>query len=80
MVPTLWAGDVVLIDETAYRRHPPREGDIAIFAPPVEFGGDDIAQRVIGVPGDTITINDGIVHRNGAALREPYEYQPPAYD
>lgn len=80
MVPTLWAGDVVLVDETAYRRHPPREGDIAIFAPPVEFDGDDIAQRVIGVPGDTITINDGIVYRNGTALREPYEYQPPSYD
>ena len=80
MVPTLWAGDVVLVDETAYRRHTPREGDIAIFAPPVEFNGDDIAQRVIGVPGDTITINDGVVYRNGAALREPYEYQPPAYD
>ena len=80
MVPTLQVGDVVFVDEMAYRFHPPQPGDVAVFAPPVESAGNEFVKRVIGVPGDTISIAGGIVYRNGAALREPYENQPPRYD
>lgn len=80
MVPTLQVRDIVLVDEIAYRLHEPHDGDIAVFDPPVEAGGNDFVKRVIGVPGDSISIRDGIVYRNGTALREPYENQPPNYD
>ena len=80
MVPTLQVGDVLLVDEIAYRLRSPAEGDLAIFNPPVASGGNDFIKRVIGVPGDTIAIAGGVVYRNGAALREPYENQPPKYD
>ena len=80
MVPTLQVRDVLLVDEIAYRLHPPAAGDIAIFAPPIASGGSDFVKRVIGVPGDAIAISNGIVYRNGTALREPYENQPPTYD
>jgi signal peptidase I len=80
MVPTLQVRDVLLVDEIAYRLHRPREGEIAVFTPPVESGGNDFVKRVIGTPGDSITISNGVVYRNGAALREPYENQPPSYD
>ncbi|HXO16904.1 MAG TPA: signal peptidase I [Candidatus Dormibacteraeota bacterium] len=80
MVPTLQIGDIVLVDEIAYRLHRPADGDVAIFIPPVDSGGTDFVKRVIGVPGDSIAISDGIVYRNGAALREPYENQPPSYE
>ena len=80
MVPTLQVRDVVLVDEIAYRLHAPADGDVAVFTPPVDSGGNDYVKRVIGVPGDTIAISDGIVYRNGAALREPYENQPPRYE
>ena len=79
MVPTLQVGDVPLVDEIAYRFHRPRDGDIAIFTPPLRANADYV-KRVIGAPGDAISIADGVVHRNGAALREPYENQPPNYD
>ena len=79
MVPTLYVRDVVLVDEIAYRLSRPAEGDIALFTPPVYSGGEDYVKRVIGVPGDRIAIADGIVYRNGAALPEPYENQPPNY-
>lgn len=79
MVPTLQVRDVVLVDEIAYRLHSPSEGDVAVFRPPVYSAGEDYVKRVIGVPGDRIAIRDGIVYRNGAALREPYENQPPNY-
>jgi signal peptidase I len=80
MVPTLAVGDVLLVDQIAYRFHPPQEGDIALFKPPVYSGGYDFVKRVIGVPGDTISVSNGVVYRNGAALSEPYENQAPTYD
>ena len=80
MVPTLQVRDVLLVDEIAYRLHRPNDGDVAVFIPPAESGGNDFVKRVIGVPGDTITIRDGVVYRNGSALREPYENQAPNYD
>jgi signal peptidase I len=80
MMPTLQVRDVLLVDEIAYRLHRPQEGDLALFVPPVDSGGSDFIKRVIGIPGDTISIHDGVVYRNGAGLREPYENQPPAYD
>lgn len=80
MVPTLQVRDVLLVDEIAYRLRRPNDGDIAVFEPPVESGGNDFVKRVIGVPGDTIAIRNGVVYRNGAALREPYENEAPDYD
>ncbi len=80
MVPTLRVRDVVLVDEVAYRLHPPHDGDVAVFEPPVAAGGNDFVKRVIGVPGDAISIRDGIVYRNGGAMREPYENEAPNYD
>ena len=80
MVPTLQVGDVLLVDEIAYRLHAPQRGDVAVFTPPVPSHGDEFVKRVIGTPGDTIRISDGVVYRNGSAMREPYENQPPRYD
>ncbi|MFZ0032211.1 MAG: signal peptidase I [Candidatus Cybelea sp.] len=80
MVPTLQVRDVLLVDEIAYRLHRPGSGDVAVFTPPVAPGGNDYIKRVIGVPGDSIAISNGTVYRNGAALHEPYENQPPSYD
>lgn len=79
MVPTLQVRDVVLVDEIAYRLRHPANGDIALFTPPVYSAGNDYVKRVIGVPGDRILVFNGIVYRNGTALREPYENQPPNY-
>jgi signal peptidase I len=80
MVPTLQVRDVLLVDEIAYRLRSPQRGDVAVFTPPVPSEGDEFVKRVIGTPGDTIRISDGIVYRNGVALHEPYENQPPRYD
>ncbi|MGR4064627.1 MAG: signal peptidase I [Vulcanimicrobiaceae bacterium] len=80
MIPTLQVRDVVLADEFTYRLRPPRDGDVAIFTPPVQSQPAEFIKRVIGVPGDTIRISDGMVYRNAVPLREPYENQPPKYD
>ncbi len=80
MIPTLQVHDVLLVDELRYRLYGPKDGDIAVFLPPINSGGNEFIKRVIGVPGDTLSIQDGIVYRNGKALPEPYENEPPAYD
>ena len=80
MIPTLQVHDVLLVDELSYRLHAPASGEVAVFMPPVESGGNEFIKRVIGVPGDTLSIKDGIVYRNGVALAEPYENEPPNYE
>jgi signal peptidase I len=80
MIPTLTVHDVLLVDEMAYRFGRPHEGDVAVFMPPVDSEGNEFVKRVIGVPGDTLRIADGVVYRNGTPLSEPYENQPPKYD
>ena len=78
MIPTLQNGEYILVNRLAYKTGQPNRGDIIVFRLP----GDeqqDLIKRVIGLPGDTIHIGDGIVTINGATLEEPYIAQNPLY-
>jgi signal peptidase I len=46
-------------------------GDVVVCHYP-ERGNTNFVKRVVGVPGDTITIVEGVVYRNGVAVEEPY--------
>ena len=46
-------------------------GDLVVFRHPVEPERDFI-KRVIGLPGETVELRDGIVYVDGARLDEPY--------
>jgi signal peptidase I len=81
MIPTLQVGDVLLVNKFEYRFHKPNEGDIVVFPPPIPSeGNDDFIKRVIGRPGDTLRIKNGVVYLNGKALKEPYVKEPPQYN
>lgn len=81
MIPTLQVGDVLLVNKFEYRFHKPNEGDVVVF-PPATLNptGDDFIKRVIGRPGDTLRIQNGVVYVNGQARKEPYINDPPAYN
>lgn len=79
MVPTLQVHDVLLVDKFEYRFHPPHEGDIVVFPPPIPTP-DDFIKRVIGLPGERVRITKGVVYINGVALAEPYIAEKPDYD
>lgn len=50
-----------------------RRGDIVVFLhPDPHDAGTYVVKRIIGVPGDHIHLRDGVVYRNGEALKEPY--------
>ncbi len=51
----------------------PQRGDVVVLEAPTEdFNGEqiDYIKRVIGLPGETIQVRDGLVHVNGQPLKE----------
>ncbi len=78
MLPTLHPGEFVLINKLAYKIGQPSRGDIIVFHYPRDPSQDYI-KRVIGIPGDTVVIENGKVMVNNIVLDEPYISAPPAY-
>ena len=71
MEPRIDSDEYVLINALAYRLGAPRRGDIVAFkhersAPSVYL------KRIVGLPGDRIAIECGVVSVNGRVLDEPY--------
>ncbi len=58
-------------ENIVYPFHPPQRGDIVVLHPPIERGKPYI-KRVIGLPGERLSIHDGAVYINGERLEEPY--------
>ena len=69
MTPTLRAGDHVLANKLVYRVGDPGRGDLVVFR---EAGGEASIKRVVGLPGDTVAVRDGVLHLNGEPVAEPY--------
>ena len=54
----------------------PERGDVVVFRPPGQEGTDWV-KRVIGLPGDTIAVQDGTVILNGRPLQRESENMVP---
>ena len=77
METTIMTHDRVIGSRLTYKFEDPERGDIAIF----RFPDDEsiyYVKRIIGLPGDTIDIQDGHVYLNGSTepLDEPYLREP----
>ena len=72
MQPHLYTGERVLANKLAYHLAEPRRGDIVIFDYPKDTR-QVYVKRVIGLPGETVAIQDGRVSINGRLLPEPYK-------
>lgn len=77
MEPNFYAGDYLFVSKQAYNLFggKPELGDVIVFrsAMKTEEGDDKLLiKRVIGTPGDVLTIKDGIVYVNGNAIDDSY--------
>jgi signal peptidase I len=79
MVPTILEGQYVLIDKVSPRFSDYARGDIVVFNPPTGYseGGVPFIKRVIGIPGDTVRLDNGrvfVTPAGGSAVRLKEEY------
>lgn len=71
MEPTYTHGQIRFVNRLAYRSAPPQRGDVVAVASPV-MKNVLILKRVLGLPGESIAIRNGVIFVNGKALEEPY--------
>lgn len=92
MEHTLQVGDFLLVNKLVYgaevpfthkrlpRLRDPHRGDVIVFEYP-EDPTKNFVKRLVGVPGDTLEMREGILIRNGASLAERYvEHTEPDMD
>ena len=77
MEPTLQIGDRIVVDKLSYHLHGVDRGNIIVFAtPPNEACAGppvaDLVKRVIGLPGETVSLAGGRVYIDGHPLAEPW--------
>ena len=75
MAPTLVENDRVLVNKLSYKLHDVNRGDVVVFErPPTEQPSEikDLIKRVVGIPGDRVSVLDGRVRIDGRELDEPY--------
>ena len=78
MSETLESGDLVLVTKFDYLFSEPQNGDIVLCAFPGREGR--FVKRVVGTPGDTVSISQGTTTRNGEPVAEPYVTLPAGED
>lgn len=75
MEKTIMTGDRVLGTRFAYWFSEPKRGDIVVFRYPIDEAQGKktkFIKRIIGLPGEIVTIKSGVVYINGEALEENY--------
>ncbi|GIM66467.1 hypothetical protein Pve01_87960 [Planomonospora venezuelensis] len=70
MAPTLTDGQLVLT-RSLRPAHAVRRGDLVVLDSPVE-PGQHVVKRVVGLPGEKVTFDEGRVSIDGTPLPEPY--------
>lgn len=73
---TLSGGDTVLLNELSYKLKGPARGDIIAFKPGGSAASHSYIKRVLGLPGETIQIKDGMIYINGERYVEKKDYPP----
>ena len=71
MVPHLSHHERILVNKLTYRLGPIQRGDIVVFRFPLDPSKSYI-KRVVGLPGEWVSLVDGQVLINGAPLNESY--------
>ena len=71
MLETMVWGDYFVCDTWRFRSRDPRRGEVVVFLPPQDPSLKYVG-RVIGLPGESVQIDNGVVRIDGKRLDEPY--------
>ena len=71
MYPTFENGEYILTNKVEYKLHDPARGDVIVFKSPSNKDIDYI-KRIIGLPGDRVSVMDGHYYLDGQLYKEPY--------
>ena len=78
MEPTYRSGSLNLVNRLAYQHRKPARGDIIA----IKLAGPHVlyVKRIIGLPGEQISIAQGQVYINSSPLEEPYVIKRKPWD
>ena len=76
MYPTLKDGDQLIVEKVTKHFSSPKRFDIIVFNEQDEKSDETVhyIKRVIGLPGETVCIQDGKIYIDGEVLEENYGY------
>lgn len=78
MEPNFMDKEYLVIDELSYRFAAPERGEIVVFRPP-NAPNEFYIKRVIGLPGETVVVKDGVVTIKNAEHPEGFRLDESAY-
>ncbi len=70
MEPTLMEGHVVIVNKIEYYLKSPKRNDVIVYKQSNREHSYYEIKRVIGLPGETVKIKNGIIYINDEALKE----------
>lgn len=73
MVPTLTTQERLIVSRLSYILGEPQRGDVIVFQYPYD-PQRDFVKRIIGLPGETVTITNGVVFINGKPIPDESAY------
>ena len=71
MEPNFSQGQRVVVNKVVYWFHEPRRGDVVILKAP-DGRDEEFIKRIIGLPGDTVEVINGVAYVNSVKLEESY--------
>jgi signal peptidase I len=76
MEETLSNGDHLYVEKISYHFDLLKRFDIIVFYPYGRENKEYYVKRIIGLPGETVQIKDGLIYINGELLEEHYGSEP----
>lgn len=70
MLPTLKDKDIMILNEVSYRTQGLKRFDIVVL----DYKGEKLIKRVIGLPGEKIEYKDNKLYVNGKVLKEDFSH------
>lgn len=72
MEPNFHTNEIIGVNRWQYLFGTPQRGNVTVLKFPGDPEHKKYIKRIIGIPGDTVTITNGAVMINGRTINEPY--------